>query len=136
VLRRGSAPVTLVIAVALELWLLSGVTSDEIVRFTGYEFVFVALPGVATLWALRGRPRGFLESVGLGMPLGYALEILAFSATAAAGVRGVFLVYPVVVVALAGLLVWRRQRTAGQVPRPSRCRVGSCGSPRRRSPQV
>ena len=115
-LRRGSAPVTLVIVVALELWLLSGVTPDEIVRFAGYEFVFVALPGVATLWALRGRPGGFLELVGLGMPLGYALEILAFSATAAAGVRGLFLIYPVVVVALAGLLVWRRRRTAGQVP--------------------
>jgi hypothetical protein len=116
VLRRGSAPVTLVIVVALELWLLSGVTPDEIVRFAGYEFVFVALPGVATLWALRGRPRGFLESVGLGMPLGYALEILAFSATAAAGVRVLFLVYPVVVVALAALLVWRRRRPAGPIP--------------------
>ena len=115
-LRRGSAPVTLVIVVALELWLLSGVTPDEIVRFAGYELVFVALPGVATLWALRGRPGGFLESVGLGVPLGFALEILAFSATAAAGVRGLFLVYPVVVVALAGLLLWRRRRTAGQVP--------------------
>jgi hypothetical protein len=40
---------------------------------------------------LRGRPRGLLVSVGFGMPIGYALEILAFSATAAAGRRSLFL---------------------------------------------
>lgn len=114
VLRRGFAPVTLVIAVAWEIWLLSGVTLDEILRFVGYEIGFVALPGVALLWALRGRPRGFLESVGLGIPLGHGLEILAFSATAAAGVRGLFLAYPIVVLALGALVVWMRHQPAAR----------------------
>jgi hypothetical protein len=125
VLRRGIAPVTLVIAVALEIWLLTGVALDQIVRFVGYEIGFVALPGVATLWALRGRPRGFLESVGLGTPLGFALEILAFSATAAAGARSLFLVYPVVVTALGGLVIWVRRRpsAAGTLAAPMSTRV-------------
>ena len=109
VLRRGLAPVTLVVAIVLELWLVAGVTLDEILRFAGFEIAYVALPGVALLWALRGRPGGFLESIGLGMPLGYALEILAFTATASAGVRGLFLAYPVVAAGLCALVIWRRR---------------------------
>jgi hypothetical protein len=118
-MRRGFAPVTLVIAVALEIWLLSGVALNEIARFAGYEIAFVALPGVTLLWALRGRPRGFLESVGLGVPLGHALEILTFSATAAVGVRWLFLGYPVLVVGGGALAVWmRRQRAMTTAPAP------------------
>jgi hypothetical protein len=115
VLRRGIAPVTLVVAVVLEIWLLTGVALDQVVQFVGYELGFVALPGVAVLWALRGRPRGFLELVGLGMPIGFTLEILAFSATAAAGARALFLAYPVVVSALCGLAVVRRRRESAPV---------------------
>ncbi len=110
VLRRGIAPVTLVVAVALEIWLLTGVGLDQIARFVGYEIGFVAIPGVVVLWALRGRPRGFLELVGLGMPAGFSLEILAFSVTAATGARSLFLLYPVVVTTLGGLVVWLRRR--------------------------
>jgi hypothetical protein len=87
VLRRRLAPVTLVVAIVLELRLIVGVRLDVIRRVTGYEIAYVALPGVALLWALRKGPKGFLESNGLGMPLGYPLEILAFSATATTAVR-------------------------------------------------
>ena len=111
-LRRRIAPTALVIAVALELWLISGVSLNEIARFGAYEIGFVALPGVTLLWALRGRPRGLLEAAGLGMPIGSALEILAFSATAAAGERGLFLLYPVVAVAIGGLVIWLRRTPA------------------------
>jgi len=107
--------VTLVVAVVLEIWLLTGVALDQVVQFVGYELGFVALPGVAVLWALRGRPRGFLELVGLGMPIGFTLEILAFSATAAAGARALFVAYPVVVSALCGLVVVRRRRESTPV---------------------
>jgi len=116
VLRRGIAPITLVTAVALEIWLFSGVALNEIARFAGYELGFVAVPGMTLLWALRGRPRGLLESIGLGVPLGHALEILAFSATAAAGARGLFLLYPVVTVTVGGLVIWRRRTPDIRVP--------------------
>ena len=125
VLRRGLAPVTLVIAVALEIWLFSGVTLDEIGRFAGYEIAFVAVPGVAMLWALRGRPGGLLQVVGLGLPLGYALEILAFSSTAAADARWLFLLYPAVVVAVSSFVIWRRRNwvTSARAAAPMSSRV-------------
>jgi hypothetical protein len=117
--RRHFGPATLVIAVALEIWLLSGVTGGDILRFAGYEVAFVALPGVAMLWALRGRWRGFLEAIALGIPLGHALEILAFSATAAAGVRGLYVIYPVVVVVPSLLVIRKRRNPAvGGAPEP------------------
>ena len=106
---------TLVVALVLEIWLLTGVALDQVVPFLGYELAFVALPGVAVLWALRGKPRGFLELIGLGMPIGFTLEILAFSATAAAGARTLFLAYPVVVTALAGLVAVRQRRESSRV---------------------
>jgi hypothetical protein len=119
VLRREIAPATLVVAVALEIWLLTGVSLDAIARFSAYEIGFVAVPGVAVLWALRGRPRGLLVSVGFGMPIGYALEILAFSATAAAGRRSLFLLYPVGAVAISALVIWLRRRRSAAAAMPA-----------------
>jgi hypothetical protein len=49
------------------------------------------------------------------MPIGFTLEILAFSATAAGGARALFLAYPIVVTALAGLVVVRRRRESSRV---------------------
>src|SRR5579863_4236800 len=115
-MRRGFAPVTLVIAVALEIWLLSGVALNEIARFAGYEIAFVALPGVTLLWALRGRPRGFLGAIGLGVPLGTALEILAFSGSAAVGLRDLFFLYPPVIVGLSALVIRRRWKPTRDAP--------------------
>jgi hypothetical protein len=91
------------------IWLLSSVPVADIVVFLGYEIGFVALPGAALLWAARGRRPRTLETVCLGWPLGSALEILAFSATAAAGLRNLFLAYPVVVVGLSALVIWKRR---------------------------
>jgi hypothetical protein len=107
--RRGKAPALLVTAVALAIWLLSGVPVADIAVFLAYEIGFVALPGAALLWAVRGRRPGALATVCLGWPLGSALEILAFSATAAVGVRGLFLAYPVIVVGLSALIIWKRR---------------------------
>jgi hypothetical protein len=108
-LRRGLGPAGLVAAVVVVTWLVSGVALDEIIRFLGYEVAFVALPGIAVLWAVRGRRPGFLAMVAIGWPIGQTLEILAFIATAAAGVRGLFLIYPVVVLAGSALPIWRRR---------------------------
>jgi len=110
VLRRGLAPTLLVIAVAVTIWLLSGVPATGIVEFLGYEVAFVALPGAILLWALRGRRPGLLVALALGWPLGSALEILAFSATAVVGARTLFLLYPVVVIGLSALVIRQRRR--------------------------
>jgi hypothetical protein len=114
-LRRGLGPAALVAAVVVATWLVSGVTPDELIRFLGYEVGFVALPGIAALWAIRGRRPGFLSMVALGWPIGQTLEILAFSASAATGLRGLFLLYPLVVLAGCALPIWRR-RHVEEVP--------------------
>jgi hypothetical protein len=46
--------------------------------------------------------------LALGWPIGLTLEILGFAATAALGIRDVFLAYPVLVGLPAGLIAWRR----------------------------
>ena len=120
-IRRSVGPALLVTVVVVVTWLFSGVAAFDIVRFLAYEFAFVALPGGSLLWVLRGRRSGFLVTVALGWPLGQILEILAFSATAAVRLRGLFLVYPVIVIALSALVIARRrqipvQREAGHEP--------------------
>ncbi|MFI5287171.1 MAG: hypothetical protein ACHQ4F_12730 [Candidatus Dormibacteria bacterium] len=109
-MRRGFAPFTLVLLVVLVIWIASGVGVADIAKFTGYEVGFVLLPGAALLWALRGRRFGTLVTIALGWPLGQALEVLAFSATAAIGARGLFVIYPVVVIVPCASFVWRRTR--------------------------
>jgi hypothetical protein len=110
-LRRGLGPVVLVAAVVVATWLITGVTADEVIRYVGYEIAFVAAPGMALLHALRARRPGVLATIALGWPLGQALEILAFSATAATGLRPAYLAYPLVVVAGSGLVIWLRRQS-------------------------
>ncbi len=106
--RRGIAPAAFVAAVVLAIWLVSGVGVGDIAKFIGYELAFVLIPGAALLWAVRGRRHGPLLTIGLGWPIGQTLEILAFSATAAIGVRGLFVIYPIVVAVPCAFIIWRR----------------------------
>jgi hypothetical protein len=109
-LRRGLAPGVLVIVVAVADWLITGVALLDIIRFIAYDIGFVALPGAALLWAMRGRRSRFLVTIALGWPVGQALEILAFSGSAAIGTRGLFLLYPILVIVPCAFFIWRRQR--------------------------
>ncbi|HUZ70478.1 MAG TPA: hypothetical protein VMU65_12295 [Candidatus Saccharimonadales bacterium] len=115
-LRRGIAPATLVLAVMLVGWLVTGVAVFDIVRFLAYDIGFVALPGAALLWAVRGHRSGFLVTIALGWPLGQALEILAFSGTAAIGNRALFLLYPIVVIVPSAIVTWRRRQHVDTEP--------------------
>jgi hypothetical protein len=106
--RREYAAASLVVAVVLVDWLLTGVAAFDIVRFLAYDIGFVALPGVALLWAIRGRRSSPLVAVALGWPLGQTLEIIAFSGTAEIGMRGLYLLYPIAVIVPSALVIWRR----------------------------
>jgi hypothetical protein len=114
-LRRRLGPPLLVTAVAVVTWFIFGVGPVDIIRFLGYEVAFVALPGMAMLWALRGRRCSLLVTIALGWPLGQTLEILAFTAAAATGLRSLFIIYPLVVILPAAFLIRRRWRAAQQV---------------------
>jgi hypothetical protein len=118
-LRRSLGPSALVVVVAVAGWLLSSVGLFDIIKFLVYDAVFVALPGMALLWAVRRRRSHFLVTVAVGWPLGQALEILAFSATAAIGVRGLFLLYPLVVIIPSAVLILRRPDVPEEDPDPA-----------------
>jgi hypothetical protein len=112
--RKGLAPVALVAAVVVIGWLVTGVGASDMLRFVAYDIGFVALPGAALLWAVRGHRPSFLVSVALGWPIGQALEILAFCATAAMGARNLFAAYPIAVIVASALVIWRRRGEVGE----------------------
>ena len=94
------------------VWLATGVRPLEILAFVGYEAVFVLAPGVLCLRALLRRRGSPLTQVAIGMPLGHALELAAFMATAAAGARWLFFLYPPLVCGVAAWLAHRRPSAA------------------------
>jgi hypothetical protein len=118
-LRRALGPAVLVIVVAVVGWLITGVAVLDVIKFLAYDAAFVALPGAALLWAIRGRRTHFLLTIALGWPLGQTLEILAFSATAWIGVRGLFLLYPIVVIVPSALVIYRRRTAVQDDPDPA-----------------
>src|ERR1700730_6975781 len=111
-MRRGIAPAALVVAVVVVGWLVTGVVAVDVLRFLAYDIAFVAIPGAALLWAVRGPRPTLLVALALGWSLGQALESLAFSATSSLGSRGLFLLYPIAVIIPCGLVIWRRRAHA------------------------
>jgi hypothetical protein len=104
---------SLVCATVLAVWLAGGVRIDEIARFVPYELGFVFLPGWCLYRALV-QDSGRLQQIVLGWSLGYVLEIVAFFVTAQLGVRTLFYVYPVAVVAPLVLLGRKRRESSTQ----------------------
>jgi hypothetical protein len=105
---------SLAVAVAaIVLWLLGGVHVSEVARYLAYEAGFVFAPGLLVYSAVVGPGGGWLRHVVFGWTLGYLLEVVAFYTTAAGGIRGGFVVYPVVVgVPAAAVVAWRRRTVA------------------------
>ena len=92
------------------LWLVGGVQPDDLLRYLAYEVGFVVGPGWLVLRAIAPGVRSRPWQLALGWPIGLTLEILAFSATAALGVRDLFAVYPLLVAIPAALVIRRRAR--------------------------
>jgi len=108
------------------LWAAFGVRFDEIALFVGYELVFVLGPGWLVLRALWTCPGGRLQQLVLGWTLGYLIEIAAFAATAASGMRSLLFVYPVVVGVPAAFVAARRRREfPTEADRESRTATGA-----------
>jgi hypothetical protein len=87
------------------IWLLSGVRFDEMVRFAAFEALYVLLPGCVLFVALSPASDGWLRTIAIGWPLGYAIEIGAFALTAALHVRGLLTLLPLGALAALGLLM-------------------------------
>lgn len=105
----GSFSIVAVCAGAILI--IFGVQFLEIVRYLAYEVGFVFLPGWLVYMALSGKSGSLLRQIAIGWGLGYVLEILAFIAASAAGIRSWFVSYPILVVALVAPRLWRRYRS-------------------------
>ncbi len=101
-------PPLLVVGALIGLPVAYGVSLGDALLFVAYLGGYAVLPGWLVLRALSRRPGSWLRQLALGWALGYALQILAFIATAGAGVRFAFVAYPLVV-GVPALLAIRRQ---------------------------
>jgi hypothetical protein len=127
VLRAAIA--TAVLAVLLT-WLASGVTATVLLRFLAYEALWVVLPGCLLYLLLSPTPGGWLRTLAIGWPLGYAMEVGAFALTAALHVRWALALLPLGSLVFGGLVVARsgpRERLRALV-RGSRGSSGAASS--------
>lgn len=118
---RSALPALALAAGSLGLEVAYGAAPGDGVLFLAYEIGFVIVPGWLAYRALSRQPGGALRQLALGWALGYVLGILAFMVTAATGTRGLFVAYPVVVVAAAAVTALARSGVASrrEVPRLS-----------------
>jgi hypothetical protein len=105
------APVVLVVAAAVALWLASGVGLGDILLFAGYQAGFVALPG-CLLYRVLAPEDPPTRTLIFGWSLGYVLEVSAYMAASAVGARGLFAFYPVLAAPLA-VVAFRQRRIRG-----------------------
>jgi len=101
---------SLVAVTVAACWLLSDVSVGEAARFAGFEAGFCVLPGCMLYVALSPEPGGWLRTLAVGWPCGYALEVGAFAATAALHVRPLFAFLPLFATLTIGPLAFVRLR--------------------------
>ncbi|PTY08479.1 hypothetical protein DB347_02540 [Opitutaceae bacterium EW11] len=100
----------------LAYWMVArscGYDHAAVARYGMYMIVSVWLPGVVVLRFAQKHPVSFLESLAVGVPIGFAIEILTFFATSAAHVRPLLPYLPLIWVGLF-FLQWHRTRRAGR----------------------
>jgi hypothetical protein len=118
--------VLLLVGTILGSWLCARVPLSAAGRFAYFELLYTLLPGVALYLLLVAAPGGWLRTVAIGWPLGYALELGAFALTAALHVRGAFAFLPLwTLLAIALLLV----RTGGRKRLEDLYRSARSGAP-------
>jgi hypothetical protein len=118
--------ILLVLSTTAPAWLLSGVSPGEASRFVVYELLYVLLPGCLLYVLLSPRPGGWLRTVAIGWPCGYAIAVGGYALTAALHVRGVFVLQPLVAVVAMGPFLYRRLRRHLAM---SRGRLDGAGGP-------
>jgi hypothetical protein len=91
-----------------------GYENGAVISYLGYFALYVVLPGVVGVSAVRGQRLSWESAIALGVPTGFALEIAGFLACSAAGLRGL---YPYLPVAWFAWGVWLARRQAGGVVR-------------------
>lgn len=106
---RTALAVAIVVASAIALTTAYGADPASAIIYFAYECGYVVVPGWFAYRALSRRSTSPIRQLAMGWALGYVIEILVFMLTAATDARGMFAAYPVVVVAIAALVLARRR---------------------------
>ncbi|GAB3181851.1 hypothetical protein GCM10027259_34340 [Micromonospora palomenae] len=101
--------------------LAAGTPAPDLLRYTLYAALAVALPGTLLWRTLRRRPHTLVEDVAMGSALGLVLELVAWAACTAAGLPGWLRLWPVaVLLPYAAVPRLRRHwRAGGTTPVPT-----------------
>jgi hypothetical protein len=91
-------------------WFSSDVTLGEATRFIAFEVLYTLLPGCLLYVLLSPRLEGWLRTVAIGWPCGYAIEVGWFALTAGLHAREAFAFLPLAAVAAMGPFLYRRMR--------------------------
>lgn len=105
-------------ALILTLEIAYGAPVHDALLYLAYLCGYVVVPGWLVYRALSSRPGNGLQQLAIGWALGHALELLAFMATAALGVRWLMVWFPLLVgIPAAAVLI----RGASRGHRPAAC---------------
>lgn len=107
------------LAVLCVAWVSTGVAAIDIVRYLAYEAVYVVGPGVILYRSLSTRPGHVLRQLALGWALGYAAEVLAYTATAAVHARVLYYLWPLLALVIA--IALHAHSGSGLGPRERAC---------------
>ena len=86
-----------------------GFEFDTVLAYLGYVGLYVALPGIVSLYLVRRRPVSISEAIALAVPTGFALEILTYLGLAALDLKAAYGWTPLGWIAVAGA-IWRAKR--------------------------
>lgn len=112
-LLHDAAPAAAVVLITVTGLLAVGVPLSIVLRYGLYWVGFVAAPGIlVTSVLMPGRSR--LYTFAIGTAVGYGLEVVSWTLTAAAGVRGALWLHPFLIGALTIPWLWRRRRKSGE----------------------
>ena len=79
------------------LWLFTGVSIREVALYLLFIGLWITGPGILLWWTLGGCRRSLLESIAVGIPLGYAVVVLSYIGVVSLGRRGLALYIPPVI---------------------------------------
>jgi hypothetical protein len=113
---RRWLPAATVLTVTVGMLLSFGTSPWDILRFAGYIFWGLMLPGTLVYRSLRRTAHSLVDDLAMGTAVGFVLELAAWAVFGALGLQRYLLIWPLLVVAVfAGVPALRRhcRRPAG-----------------------
>ncbi len=92
------APLASVLVVCAGILLAAGTSPLDLVRYVGYAFLAVILPGTLLYRALRRTPHALVEDLAMGTAVGLVLELVAWAVMAPLHLQSWLWLWPLAVI--------------------------------------